>query len=78
VDLAKAKKISRTAAAKSLFDLHATLSKTDQEMLAIESLLSLSSENILEYECPKTSPCSDNLTEPTANIEPLCPPESPK
>jgi hypothetical protein len=73
VDLAKAKKISRTAAAKSLFDLHATLSKTDQEMLAIESLLSLSSENILEYECPKSSP-----TEPTANIEPLCPPESPK
>ena len=72
VDLVKTKKISRTAAAKSLLELHATLCKTDQEMLAIESLQSLGND------CYKTSqPPSDNLTEPTANIEPLYRPESP-
>ena len=72
VDFVNTKKISRTAAAKSLLELHATLCKTDKEMLVVESLLSLGND------CYKTSqPPSDNLTEPTANIEPLYRPESP-
>ena len=45
VDLVKTKKkISRAAAAKSLLELHATLCKIDQELLAIENLLSLEND----------------------------------
>ena len=77
MELTKAKKISRTAVAKSLLDLPTTRSKTDEEMLVIESLLSLGSDNVPE--CPKSSsPCSDSCAEHTANLEPLCSPESPK
>ena len=60
-----------------MLDLHTTLNKTDKEMLVIESLLSLGSDNVPE--CPKSSsPCSGNRAEHTANLEPLCSPESPK
>ena len=60
-----------------MLDLQATLSKTKEETLVIENLLSLGSDNVPE--CPKSSlPCSDSRAEHTANLEPLCSPESPK
>ena len=80
VDVAKAKKITRTVdynAAKCLLDLHATLpSRSEQEMLATECLLNLGNDKIPE--CPVILlPDLDILTsEATANTEnPQCPPE---